>query len=620
MDNTQKPIIHISKNGPFVISHLRKIIDADGIAHSINDQTVAICRCGQTKGSPFCDGSHGKIDFNDEKEEDRVPIKFKDYIGNEITIHYNLGICAHVGYCTKGLPEVFDGNKRPWIQPDQSTVDQIIKIIKKCPSGALSYTLNDIHYDHYSDKEKIKLSPNGPLEVSGSIILDNDDEALVAKEHYTLCRCGHSKNKPFCNGHHWSVYYAESGKMHIKPIQNMYDQDNLDEKILAVQKLALSGMSEYNSMATLEKFPDFSQVLFRGSQLATMPENEDIPVNLKTVLGKNAKKPLELDLPFYVSHMSYGAISKEAKIALSKGATLVGTAMCSGEGGMLKESRQHATKYIYELGTADFSHDDEIMKQADAIEIKIGQGVKPGLGGHLPSHKVTKEIAEIRNLSQGEDAISPGRFHGIDETKDLINLVKHIRNITNGVPVGIKIATGHLEEDIAIAFMANPDFLTIDCRGGSTGSSPKILKDNVGIPPIFAISRARRMLDQLGSDMALCATGGFRDSSDIAKGLALGADAIALATASLVSIGCIQAKVCHKGTCPVGIATQDEVLRKLFNEEKGIKGFENYYNGTADELRTYARINGKTNIHDLCDTDLMTTSNEVSQNTNIKHV
>lgn len=216
--------------------------------------------------------------------------------------------------------------------------------------------------------------------------------------------------------------------------------------------------------------------------------------------------------------------------------------------------------------------------------------------------------------------ISPGRFAGVDSIEDLKQLVAKIRELTGGVPVGIKMAAGHIEEDLAHALMADPDFITLDCRGGATGSSPKFLKDNVGIPAIFATRRARRFLDKMGSRVTLCVTGGFRDGSDIAKGLALGADAVALATASMIAIGCLQSRVCHTGTCPAGIATQDEGLRKLFNEEKALRMFTNFYKGTARELKIFARSNGRRDIHSLDVSDLMTISNEVSLSTDIEHV
>lgn len=470
------------------------------------------------------------------------------------------------------------------------------------------------------DLSKIRVIKDGPYFISGSIEAENEQQPRIKKQ-FALCRCGESKNKPYCDGAHGEHEFKDGGLIpKIPELERKIIENKLDEKIYTVNQLSKTGKSENSAMGTLLKFPTFDEVLFNGSQLKIMPYNEDVNVTLKTVIGKNAKKPLELDLPFYVSHMSFGALSREAKIALATGTSLVGTAMCSGEGGMLPEERKAAKKYIYELGTAPFSHIDSVIKQADAVEIKIGQGVKPGLGGHLPSNKITPEIAKIRGLKPGEDSVSPGRLTGLNVIEDLEKLVTRLRKLTDGVPIGVKFASGNIEEDLEEALKSNPDFITIDCRGGGTGSSPKFLKDNIGTPPIYAIRRARRYLDSVKSDVTLCITGGFRDSSDIAKGIALGADAIALATSSLIAIGCIQSKICHTGSCPAGIATQDENLRQLFDSKEGVKRFENFYNGTANELKVFARSHGLDNIHDLGIYHISTISGEVAKYTNIKHV
>jgi len=204
--------------------------------------------------------------------------------------------------------------------------------------------------------------------------------------------------------------------------------------------------------------------------------------------------------------------------------------------------------------------------------------------------------------------------------EDFQKKVAHIKEITNGKPVGIKLASGQIEEDIEFALKAEPDFITIDCRGGGTGSSPAFLKDNVGIPAVFVIRRARKYLDKVKSDVTLCITGGFRNSADIAKAIALGADAVALATASLIAIGCIQSRVCHTGKCPVGIATQDEELRKLFDVENAVKKFVNFYNATNNELKVFARTNGVNDIHELDVSDVATDSLVVARFTDIDHV
>lgn len=604
--------ISTSQNGPLVVKDMENLTEGNGNIFPVKKKTIALCRCGESKHKPFCDGTHGKIGWTDEKLEGRQPRRKDIYKGKKITIHDNRGICAHVGFCTAGLPKVFRMGVEPWINPDAETVEKIIETIEKCPSGALSYSIDGVLYDRFAEQPEIKVTEDGPYFIKGFIELHDKDHP-ESEEHFALCRCGKSKNKPFCDGQHWYSQFRDTGM--AKPIGL-----NSDTQVANIQKLAESGKSENSAMRTLRTFPGFETLVFKGVQLHKMPLNEEVRVNTKTIIGKTAKQPLEIEMPFYVSHMSFGALSREAKIALAKGTSLVGTAMCSGEGGMLPDERRAATKYIYELGTAAFSHIDSAMMQADAVEIKIGQGVKPGLGGHLPAHKVTKEIAKIRGLKPGEASVSPGRLSGVNNLEDLQKMVAHIKEITGGKPVGLKFASGHIEEDLAFALKAKPDFITIDCRGGATGSSPRFLKDNVGIPPIFVIRRARKYLDKVKSKVTFCVTGGFRDSSDIAKALALGADAIALATASMISIGCIQAKVCHTGTCPVGIATQDEQLRKLFDEEKALAQFKNFYTATNKELMVFARTNGLNDVHKLSITDIVTDSKLVADFTDIEHV
>jgi len=397
------------------------------------------------------------------------------------------------------------------------------------------------------------------------------------------------------------------------------DSDHFEEKYARVVALAKTGESASSPMRTSKRFPDWDTILFRGAQLFRMPLNEDEAVSTETVIGGTAGKPLTISAPLYVSHMSFGALSREAKIALAKGTARVGTVMCSGEGGMLPEERDHAEKYVYELGTAPFSHRDEAIRQADAVEIKIGQAAKPGLGGHLPAEKVTEEIARIRGIAPGEPSVSPGRYTGLEGPDDLRREVARVRQVLEGKPVGGKITAGHIEGDLAVVLAAEPDFVTIDCRGGGTGSAPTFLKDNVCLPPIFAIHRAREFLDAAESGVTLCVTGGFRDSADIAKALAMGADAVAMATASLVAIGCQQYRICQTGRCPVGITTQDPELRGRFDVEQSADRYVRFYEATKRELEVFTRINGRRDVHDLDVTDLVTLSDEVSRHTNVEH-
>lgn len=386
-----------------------------------------------------------------------------------------------------------------------------------------------------------------------------------------------------------------------------------------IHEMAVTGQSAIEAMGTRMKMPDWDDVLVLGAQLNPMPLDEHAQVTLKTVIGKRAKKPMELDMPVYISHMSFGALSKETKIALAKGSAAAGTAMCSGEGGILPQEKEAAYKYIFEYVPNQYSVTDENLKTSDAIEIKIGQGTKPGMGGHLPGGKVTPEIAQIRNKPVGEDVISPSKFPGINTRDDLKKLVSELRARSEGRPVGIKIAAGRIEKDLDFCVYAEPDFITIDGRGGATGASPSIIRDSTSVPTIYALYRARKYLDLTGSDIDLVITGGLRVSSDFAKAIAMGADAVAVASAAMAAAACQQYRICGTGMCPVGVATQDEELRRRLHIDTAAKRVENYLKCSARELRTFARITGHTDIHGLSVDDLCTISDEISGHTNIAH-
>lgn len=261
-----------------------------------------------------------------------------------------------------------------------------------------------------------------------------------------------------------------------------------------IHEMAVTGESIHAAMGTQLPVPGWDDILILGAQLAPPPLLDDEAVNIRTVIGKKAKKPMVLESPVYISHMSFGALSKEAKTALAKGAAIAKTAMCSGEGGILPEEKEAAYRYIFEYIPNKYSVTDENLKAADAIEIKIGQGTKPGMGGHLPGNKVTPEIAKIRGKNVGEDIQSPSKFPEIKSKEDLKDMVDMLRERSDGRPIGIKIAAGRLESDLAFCVYAEPDFITIDGRGGATGSSPLVLRDSTTVPTIYALSRARMLM------------------------------------------------------------------------------------------------------------------------------
>ena len=388
----------------------------------------------------------------------------------------------------------------------------------------------------------------------------------------------------------------------------------------AIQEMSETGKSVSGAMGTQMPMPNWDDVLILGAQLAPLPLDDDANVDTRTVIGRNAKKPLIIENPVYISHMSFGALSQEAKIALSKGTALAKTAMCSGEGGVLPDEKNSAYKYIFEYVPNKYSVTDEILQTSDAIEIKIGQGTKPGMGGHLPGEKVTPEIAKMRGRNTGEDIQSPSKFPEINSPDDLRNMVSMLREKSQGRPIGIKIAAGNIESDLRVCVYAEADFITIDGRGGATGSSPFLLREATSVPTLFALSRARKFLDAVNHpEIALVITGGLRVSSDFAKALAMGADAVAFATAGLIAAGCKQFRICGSGNCPVGIATQNPELRAKFDSAKATQGVANFLNVTLRELKTFARITGHKSIHDLNLSDLITIDPEIAKFTGIAH-
>ncbi|MFN1910209.1 glutamate synthase-related protein [Clostridioides difficile] len=396
--------------------------------------------------------------------------------------------------------------------------------------------------------------------------------------------------------------------------------DEVEKHMDIIHEMAVTGKSIIEPMRTKLPVISWDDILIMGAQLNPLPLNEHDEVNTTTIIGKKAKKPMIIENPVYISHMSFGALSKELKIALAKGAAQNKTAMCSGEGGILPEEKEASYKYIFEYVPNKYSVTEENLKNSDAIEIKIGQGTKPGMGGHLPGEKVTEEIAKVRNKPVGQDVISPSCFEEIQSKEDLKKLIDELREVSEGRPIGVKISAGHIEKDMEFIAYAKPDFVTIDGRGGATGASPKLLKDATSIPTIFALYRARKYIDTHGLDIDLVITGGLRISTDFAKAIAMGADAVAIASSALMAAACQQYRICGSGKCPVGVATQDEELRKRLHIENSANRVANFLNVSLEELKTFARISGHKDIHDLSVDDLYTVNSEISNYTNIQHV
>ena len=397
--------------------------------------------------------------------------------------------------------------------------------------------------------------------------------------------------------------------------------DDIETYMADIHQMAETGESIMEPMRTRKPTFSWDELLIKGAQLAKLPLNKDEDVVTQTVIGPGAEKPLVVQTPVYIAHMSFGALSPEAKTALAKGSSAVRTAMCSGEGGILPSSIDNSHKYIFEYIPNQYSVTKENLKRVDAIEIKFGQSAKPGMGGHLPGKKVTREIAEIRGFKPGESITSPSRFEDIRDREDLKKKIDWLRKMSEGRPIGVKFAAGNIEADLEMAIYARTDFVTIDGRAGATGAAPKFVKASTSVPTIFALYRARKFLDENGAEnVSLIITGGFRVSADIAKALALGSDAVAIGTAALMAIGCQQYKICDTGKCPMGIATQDPTLRANLNVDKAARRLENFLNVTTNELKDFARLTGNNSLHGLSVSDLCTVNSEISNYTTVEHV
>jgi len=348
----------------------------------------------------------------------------------------------------------------------------------------------------------------------------------------------------------------------------------------------------------------FDDLVFIPAQLTKRPVDyfkEEI--SSETIIGANSENPLKIKTPIIIAAMSFGALSKEAKIALAKASKIAGTATNTGEGGMLPEERENANILIAQYSTGRFGVDEKYIKNADAIEIKIGQGAKPGQGGLLPGEKVTADIAKIRNVPEGKDIHSPPCHSDIKSIDDLKKKVKWLRGLIDG-PIIIKLGAGDVENDVKAAVKADPDIIAIDGMEGGTGAAPRIMLDDFGIPALAALVKARRVLDKLNAKQELWISGGLNKGADVAKALALGADAVFMAFPMLIAMGCTYCKQCYLGKCPQGVTTQDPELRKKLNIDDASKKIANFINACTEEVKMAAAACGKRDIHELDRNDL----------------
>jgi len=387
-----------------------------------------------------------------------------------------------------------------------------------------------------------------------------------------------------------------------------------------IQHLAEHGLSKVGHHGRVsamgvprEDLPHWEDIQILTAQLHKLPLLDDHPIGTEVVIGANTAKPLVLEMPLFVSDMSFGALSEEAKTALAMGAEMAGTGICSGEGGMLPEEQAANSRYLYELASGRFGYSMDKVEKSQAFHFKCGQGAKTGTGGHLPGSKVNGKIAKVRGLAEGESAISPSRFPDWENIDDYRTFAAEVREATGGIPIGVKLSAQHIERDIEAALQIGVDYIILDGRGGGTGAAPLIFRDNISVPTIPALARARRYLDKKGrGDVSLVITGGLRLPADFIKAMALGADAIAVSNAALQAIGCLGMRACHTNNCPVGIATQQPHLRQRLQIQKGAEQLNNFFRASTDLMKVMARACGHDHLSQFCVDDLTTWNRDMA--------
>ena len=460
-------------------------------------------------------------------------------------------------------------------------------------------------------------------------------KVVVAQEQGEswLCACKHTGNAPFCDGSHKQFSNEQVGKQGpgvitdkgSMPIARATQEEPTLEFIHQLASEGLSTFGHHGPMGAMgvprHQLPHWDDIQIMVAQMSKKPLMDNADVATELVIGPESKKPLILDIPLFVSDMSFGALSEEAKVALAKGADMAGTGICSGEGGMLPEEQQENRRYFYELASAKFGYDESLLTKVQAFHFKGGQGAKTGTGGHLPGAKNIGKISDVRGIPAGQAAISPATFSDLVSIDDFKRFADRVREKTGGIPIGFKLSANHIERDIEFALKASADYIILDGRGGGTGAAPLLFRDHISVPTIPALARARHYLDKQGvsGKVSLIITGGLRVPSDFIKALALGADGIAISNSAMQAIGCVGARICNSNNCPAGIATQKEELRQKLDIDLAAQQLANFFTASTDLIKVMARACGHSHINQFNKNDLATWNRDMAELSGIEY-
>lgn len=391
-----------------------------------------------------------------------------------------------------------------------------------------------------------------------------------------------------------------------------------------INNVADKGTSMLGSMGSQKKTPfSLDDFHFIPAQICKMPLNESEQVKMEVVIGPEAKKPLKVSSPIMFAGMSYGAVSKNVRLVLARVASNLNIGSNSGEDIVLQEELDIASKQlIVQYSTDRYGTTEEILKKCSAAEIRFGQGAYPGWMSLLPATKVSREVAKLMGLKEGEDAYSPARHPDIENEDMLREKIRWLKELTDGTPIGAKIGCGNVENDVKVLVESGADFISLDGFGGGTGATELFVRENVGIPIVAALPRADRYLRKIGkrNRVSLIAGGGLRTSADFAKCLALGADAVYIGTSALIAINCQQYRICHTGLCPTGVTTNDPVLVQRLDVDEGVRRLTNFINVSNLEIASLLRIVGKDNIKKLGTEDLVALKKELAEATGVQWI
>lgn len=397
------------------------------------------------------------------------------------------------------------------------------------------------------------------------------------------------------------------------------------ETISEIEYKARYGKHRIRGCGATRYMPNFDDLVLLPSQLSRMSiDTYREPCETRTVLGNRfATEPLVIETPIMIAGMSYGAISKEAKTALAKATALTGTVISNGEGGLLPEEKEHAYRQSIQILPSRFGLKKQNVLDADMIEFLVGIGAKPGLSGHLMGTKISEEVAAFRQLPVGIDLHSHPRHGDCFGADDMVVKVEQLRELTDGrTPIFIKIAAGRVREDVKIAVKVGVDGIIIDGAQGGTGAAPVMASNHLGIPTMPALVQAVLALEEMGvkDEMSLIVSGGIKDGADLAKALAIGANAVAIGTAAMVAMGCNVCLKCHTGICAYGIGTQKAELRQKLDVELAAQRVANYITGMTAEAVLLAKACGKTKLKNLEREDLRAMTMESMMMTGIPMV